>query len=204
MFLFFALAERGLLAQPGILALSSGSTTQGGTVSLNLSFTSSGSQPAGLEWTIVYTASNIVSISATAGPAATAAGKSISCAGASGSYVCLASGINTNAIANGIVATVSVTLAPATTSTSLGLTNTLGATAGGDAYSVSGTGGTITASTTGLYHVSSLSCTPTTLQGAAYSTCTAGLDTAAPAGGATVLLSSDNANVTMAGSITVA
>lgn len=192
-----------LLGQPGSLSLASGTTTQGGTVSLNLGFTSSGSQPAGLQWTLTYNASDITSISVAPGPAATAAGKTTTCAGTSGSYMCLATGINANTIGNGAVAVVTVTVSPGVTSTTIGLSNTLGATLAGTAYAVTGTAGTIVNTVAPAYHVSSLSCTPASLQGALSSTCNVTLDAIAPAGGAVVALSSNNASLTVPQSATV-
>jgi hypothetical protein len=108
------------------LALSSGSTTQGGTTALNLSLTSpAGSEPAGIQWTFAYSSSDIVSITAAAGPAATAAGKSVVCAGIPGSYTCLLTGVNASVVSDGVAATVSVTLSPTVTgSTPISVTNT--------------------------------------------------------------------------------
>jgi hypothetical protein len=64
-----------------------------------------------------------------------------------GSYTCLAQGINQNTIGNGEVAVVTVTLSPsAGTSTSIGVTNTVGASLNADFYSLTGTEGTIAVS----------------------------------------------------------
>ena len=151
-----------LFAQPGSLILSSGATTPGGTVSLNLNFTPSGNQPAGLQWTFIYS-EDIVAISVAPGGAATAAGKSISCAGRGGSYTCLAAGVNANTIGGGVLGVMTVTLAPDTTFTSIEVTNTLGATRSGDAYTTSGAGGTIAVSSAANYRLLSLSCSPSLL-----------------------------------------
>ncbi|MGA2593478.1 MAG: hypothetical protein ABSH32_26475, partial [Bryobacteraceae bacterium] len=87
-FIAFSMSGAAAFCQSNSLALSSGMVTPGGTVSLNLSLTSpSGSQPAGIEWTFTYSPSAIVAISASAGTAATAAGKSLLCAGSPGSYM---------------------------------------------------------------------------------------------------------------------
>src|ERR1700689_320433 len=64
-----------IFAQVSSLRLSSGTGSPGTTTSLALSLGGSGTAPAGLQWTFVYPASQISAISATAGPAATAAGK---------------------------------------------------------------------------------------------------------------------------------
>src|ERR1700751_1042355 len=88
--------------QTDSLALSSGTAAANGTVSLNLTLTApSGSQPTTLQWTLTYSASNVLSISVAAGASATSAGKTLSCLAGSGTYTCVASGLNTTAIPNG-------------------------------------------------------------------------------------------------------
>ena len=62
------------------------------------------------------------SLSASAGVAATSVGKSILCAASAGIYTCLLSGLNENTIPNGVVAVVTATISPGTTSTSVGTT----------------------------------------------------------------------------------
>ena len=143
-FLFFADVA---LSQSATLALSSASVLRGGSVALNLSLTSATAAPAGLQWTLNYSPNDITAISATSGAASTAAGKSISCAGNSGSYTCLATGVNSTTIGNGVVAVVNVTTSlTAAPSTSITLPGTLGVTLNADALTVNGTGGTITIS----------------------------------------------------------
>src|ERR1035441_9363379 len=69
------------------LALSSGTAAANGAATLNLSLTSpTGSEPAGLQWTLTYSPGDIVSMSAVAGTSATTAGKSLTCSASSGSY----------------------------------------------------------------------------------------------------------------------
>ena len=133
------------LAQTNSLSLSSGTTTPSGTVSLNLTLTSpSGSQPAAVQWNLTYPAANVLSLSATAGPAATAAGKSLACAGSSGTYTCIAYGLTASTMANGVVAIVNLTTASSVTSTSIGVGSASAASASGMALSISATGGTVT------------------------------------------------------------
>src|SRR5436190_8876854 len=67
------------------LSLTPGSASPGASVTLNLSLIAASAQPAGLQWTLQYPAPDITSITAVAGSSATAAGKAITCAGASGS-----------------------------------------------------------------------------------------------------------------------
>lgn len=134
-----------LRAQSGALTLGSGVVGADGTVTLALQFTPGGaSAPAGLQWTLTYPALHIVSVAVAPGPAAVAAGKTITCAAKTGAYACVADGINQNTLAAGTVALVTFTMSPGAGAV-IGLAGTLGATLGGDAYPVSGTGGTISA-----------------------------------------------------------
>src|SRR5579863_2881786 len=89
------------------LALSSSTVTSGGTTSLNLSLApQAGTSVAALQWTFTYS-SAVSNISVVAGLASTAAGKTISCTSGSGSYTCIVSGLNSNPIGAGVVATLS-------------------------------------------------------------------------------------------------
>ncbi|MCZ2147188.1 MAG: hypothetical protein LC126_05375, partial [Bryobacterales bacterium] len=108
------------------LALSSGSGTPGSTVNLNVTLASSSTQPASLQWTMGYSAADVSSITVSAGAVATAAGKSVTCNPVSGSLNCLVFGFNTTTMANGVVATVAVTLSPSTASTSTAITMSSG------------------------------------------------------------------------------
>ena len=172
----FFISAAAAFCQSESLDLSGGVTIPGGTVSLNLSLaTLSGNGPAGLEWAFTYPSSDIVAISASAGAAATAASKSLSCAGnpGSGSYICfltglLPSGLNTNIIPNGVVAVLTVTLSAGTSGTTIGVSNALGSSAAGSAIQVTATGGTIVPPPA----AASLSCNPTSLVSLGVSTCT--------------------------------
>src|SRR5688572_19555108 len=152
------------------LALSSGTAGSNGTISLNLNLTSAaGNEPAGVQWTLTYPLSNVVFISAS--PGATGAGKTLSCSSSSGAYTCLASGMNAAIIPNGTIAVVNLTMAAGTSTTSIGISNSLGASPSGNAMSLTGTGGTVTGGGPVPPTVSSLSCTPTTLSNSGSSTC---------------------------------
>src|SRR5580692_12027023 len=132
------------------LALSSGSTTPGGTVTLSLALSStSGIQPAGIQWTFAYPPSAVVAISASAGTAATIAGKSLSCAGTAGSYMCFLTGLtstdlNANVIQNGQIAVLTVTMsATATGTTAISVNNALSTSVSGSAIQTNTSAGTI-------------------------------------------------------------
>src|SRR5262245_37261379 len=63
------------------LSLSSGSGLPGSTVSLNLLLTNTttGGQPASLQFTLLYDSTDVITVNARVGAVATAAGKSVSC-----------------------------------------------------------------------------------------------------------------------------
>src|ERR1700693_2178714 len=80
---------------PDSLALSSGTAVSNGRVALSLSLSSpAGSETSAVEWTLTYPPANVASISVSPGAAATAAGKTLNCYGASGTYTCVASAMN--------------------------------------------------------------------------------------------------------------
>ncbi len=126
-----------------VLSLSSASGALGSTVTLNISLdTAYPGSSAGLQWTLNAPKDEIESITTSPGPAAIAAQKSLYCA----NNICLLVGMNLNPLGKGVVAVVTVKLAP---------------TASGDLVIqlsgpvealLDGTGGSITA-TNGLVHV---------------------------------------------------
>jgi hypothetical protein len=119
-----------VLAQTGGLSLSAGSALSGGTAVVNLSL-SGGKSPAGLQWTLPYAATDISNVIMTAGPVLTAAGKSLTCVAGPGTYTCLASGLNTSAIGDGVVATANITVTLASGATNVGVASTMGVLPGG-------------------------------------------------------------------------
>ena len=171
-------------------------------MALNLSLTSpAASEPAGLQWTLTYSPAYISSITASAGAAATAAGKFLLCSATSGSYTCLLTGLNTNVIQNGVAAVVTVTVSANLTQTSIGITNALGTSPAGDTIPIAATGGSIT--TAAPVTLTSLTCYPSVLNSQASSACAVGLSGAAPARGVTVTLADGNAALTVPASVTV-
>jgi hypothetical protein len=128
--------------QSDSLALASGTTAANGTVSLNLVLTSpAGNEPAAVQWTVTFPAGNVTAISEAPGSSATSAGKTLSCASGSGTYTCVASGLNANIITNGPLAVVNLTMASGVASTAIGVSNALGASAAGSSITISATGG---------------------------------------------------------------
>src|SRR5260370_19711364 len=146
---FLLLASAPLLfGQTSSLALSSGSTGLGGTISLNLNLTvpNGAVQPVRAQWTLSYAAGDVASISVVAGTALTNAGKFVQCNPGTGSMMCLAFGVNSTSISSGVVAQVAVTLPSSTSSSSvpISVVNAMVALADGTGSSISATGGTIT------------------------------------------------------------
>ncbi|MFN0172430.1 MAG: right-handed parallel beta-helix repeat-containing protein [Bryobacteraceae bacterium] len=80
-----------LAGDGGTLSLASGTVVAGSSLTLNLSLTSVGPQPSGLQWTLTYPAGDVLSVQVAAGAAATAASKSVSCGTAAGSTTCICS-----------------------------------------------------------------------------------------------------------------
>ena len=194
--------------QTDALTLSSGVTSPGGTISLNLSLNApTADEPAGLEWTFLYSTSAITNITAIIGSGAAADGKVLSCTASPGSYMCFLTGLstgklNTNLIPTGLMAVVTVTISAGTTATSINITGALGATPSGGTEPIAATGGTIT--TIPPLGLTLLTCNPTTILAGASSTCTVTLNQPAPAGGTVVVLSDNNALLTVPASVTVA
>ena len=136
----FLLSSSQLHAQSN-LALSSGTVLPGGTTSLSLSLSSPGSnQPAAIQWTLTYPAASVASLNVTAGPALSSVGKTVTCAGGAGAVTCVAWGLNSTTISDGVVANVSVTLSGGSAAP-ISISNSLGASPAGDAITVIGIGG---------------------------------------------------------------
>ncbi len=122
------------------LTLVSASTQANNSILLNLYLSTSGIQPAALQFAFSYSDSTITSFSVSGGPALTAPQKSLYCGGNAANYTCVAVGINNNIISDGVIATVSVTFAPGVTTASIKVGNSLGADSDGNALSVSAPG----------------------------------------------------------------
>src|SRR5579871_1951858 len=130
-------------AQTVSLSLAAGAVASGTTASLNISL-SGAAGPASLEWTLTYPASSVSALSITPGAALTTAGKSLLCFSGAGTYQCLASGVNTAAISDGVVATVSITPAISLGNISIGVGNPVAASSMGGSVAASATGNTLT------------------------------------------------------------
>lgn len=132
-------------AQTPLLSLSSGNGAKGGSVTMNLSISSS-SAPAALQFTLSYPVSEISSLAVAAGPALTGAGESLSCRSAAGSITCVSIGTGSSTISNGVVATVTaiISLAATSSSDSIPISNLTAAFPDGTLAAITGSGGIIT------------------------------------------------------------
>lgn len=187
------------------MSLSSGSAAPGGAVSLNLSLNAApGSEPAALEWTFGYAATDFTAVNVTAGPAAVAAGKSVSCRGGSGSYKCLLFGLNSTALTSGVVAIATFTVSPTATgkATTIQVINSSGATISSSPVNVAATSGQVAITSNSA--VSGFTCSPATIPTPGSAACTITLSAPAPAGGATIALRGGTANLPIQSSVAVA
>lgn len=208
-------------AQTSILALSSGSASAGGNVSLNLSLASTSRLPASLQWTLTYPTASVTRVSVTIGSAASPVSKSLTCATGSGTAACVIWGLNKTSTANGTVAVVNVTLAASATGTvSVGVGGVVAAAANGTAISAAGIGGSITVTAGGTggggtsggvkgipatptLAISALNCLPSLLAAGTSVSCLVTMSSAAPSGGASISITSDNAAVTVPAALSI-
>jgi uncharacterized protein (TIGR03437 family) len=203
----FAISSSQAIAQSVTIAVGSGSAAPGAVVTLPVTITASGSaQPSDVEWTMGYSSSDISSVSVTAGPSAIAASKSATCSSLGNSTTCVVSGMNSNIIGNGTLATVTFTVASTSLHTSTPIPLSGVAVSNGSGSSIPGTGvaGTITIIQPVQPTLTGLTCTPSSVNSGGVSACTVTLSSAALTGGFAVALASNNAYLTVPASVTVA
>jgi hypothetical protein len=150
-----------------------GTAVAGGTGYANISITSpsSTSEPSSLEWTLSYPTSVVSAPKVTAGGATTAAGKSLSCTTGTGQVRCIVWGLNTNSIANGILASTSFAVSATAPATSmLGLTGLTAVSGPGKSIATTESAGTLTISPAAK--ISTLTCTSTSVVSLGKDTCT--------------------------------
>src|SRR5581483_9753691 len=127
-------ASTGANGSSAVLSIATGSASAGTTVSLPVSFSGSGNSISALQWTINYSAGDFANVDVSVGPPAAATSKSVQCSAASaGQYACVVMGLNQDAIADGVIATVNLTVSAGTTNSSstILLTNALATTPDG-------------------------------------------------------------------------
>jgi len=114
-------AQRRWTDKTAVLSLASASAAPGGTVTLEVSLTGEAS-PSGLQWSLVYPASDLLFEKSEIASTATSAGKSIQCSDNSGTVTCVLFGLDRETMSDGAVAELSFTIAPATKADSASVT----------------------------------------------------------------------------------
>ena len=144
-----------------------------------------------------YATKDFTALSVTAGSAALAAGKSISCNGGSGIATCVVYGINSSSIANGVVASLNFTLSGTTTDTSsvISVSGGVGPSLGGSAIPTSTTGNSVTIQQPAGPAITGMACTPDSVIPPAPSTCAVTISSAAPGGGTPITIGAGSASV---------
>ena len=141
--IFYSFIHVPAAAQPA-LSLSSTSASAGSAVTLNLSLSSpAGSEPSAIQWTLNYPPASLSNISVIPGATLAPVGKTLQCVSGSGSYTCIAYGMNATILPDGVVA--QVVASPATAGTvAIGFSALAGSSPAGDSEPIAGVGGTIT------------------------------------------------------------
>jgi hypothetical protein len=107
------------------LAIDSTTTTPGSSAVLTVSASANGTHPAILQWTMQYPA-DVTGITVSPGPAASAAGKTVTCSYGSSVATCLAWGENKTTISDGALATATFQISQASRSSAIAITNNPG------------------------------------------------------------------------------
>src|SRR5579872_3217018 len=121
-----ALVAVPLVAQQGALSISSTAAAPGSNAVLTVSTSANGGiQPAILRWTMQYPP-DVTGVDVTAGPAASDAGKTVTCSYSLSSVTCLAWGENATVIQDGPVATATFQISAASKNSTIPVTNIVG------------------------------------------------------------------------------
>ena len=140
------------------LSLSSAITTPGSSAALTVSAAANGGvQPAIIQWTMQYPA-GVTAIDVSPGPAATSAGKNITCSYGISAATCVAWGENQTSIPDGALATATFQISAASRNSSIPIVNSPGSASDGDGnpLPVTSAGGMIN-----LILPPAISCAPT-------------------------------------------
>jgi len=116
-----------------------------GTASMTISSTSAGAEPSALQWTLTYSSSVFSNVKLTSGTTLNSAAKSLSCVSSTGQLRCMVWGYNNTAIRNGVLASVSFTVAAnAPASSPLGLKGLIAVSPAAKTLATTATGATQT------------------------------------------------------------
>lgn len=209
-FLTAGLAFEASAAVPSV-ALSSGSGAPGAIVTLSATLSSNGgTAPAGVQWDLIFSSADLSPAGATfftTGTAALAAGKQASCNIVSPSDVrCVVVGLNSTAISDGTIATVSFQIAAGTTNawSQISFGGVVGTDSSGNPITMSGIGATVTINqpTSSNPVLSNLACSPASFTPPGSSSCTVSLSAAATSA-TSVNLASNSAALSVPASVSI-
>ncbi len=204
----FAMGANATLQTPS-LSLSTASGAPGSTFTLNVSLaTGNSTLPVSTQWDLTYSTSDLNLVTGTfyaTGVAASGAGKSVNCNIISaGDVRCIVSGINTTAMGNGVLATLTFQIADTTdTSTLVSMISSEASDANANPLSITDGNATVTINQLAAPVLSALSCSPASVTPPTSSTCTVTLSSSATST-TTVDLSSGASAATVPGSVNIA
>jgi hypothetical protein len=199
------------IAQNVSLRLSSANAVAESEVSLDLILTSSGGvRPASIQWKVEYSTRDFALSDVKIGPAATAAGKTLTCQGQAGQRSCVLTGlaggqVNSNLIGDGVVARVVLYVNPGAVlaAAEVKLSGAFAASAVGDAINVNVTPGTVTIGKPTVGSLSEITCNPTWIVAPGSADCSVVLNGPAPSGGLPIKIETSDAILTAPSSVTI-
>jgi hypothetical protein len=129
-----------------VLSLESGPSEPGSTILLNLTLNPGRTVVAALQWTLNYSTNDIAAIQVAISPAAASAGQMLSCANRTASVTCLLASLSGVAVPSGVVAIATVTISPAArdTTSTISLSNVVGASVTGEGIPIEANGAVLT------------------------------------------------------------
>jgi len=199
----FLLTASAAFAQTAV-EIVPGAAVAGGSGSASITITSSASnsEPSDVEWTLAYSASALSRLQLVAGPALTSARKSLSCANGTGEVRCIAWGMNTTPIGNGVLATANFSVSPSAQqqSSTLALNGLIAVSGAAKSITATATSATLTISPAAK--ISELTCAATSIISLGKATCTVTLTSAAvEAVSVTLGLGTNSTKVTIPSSV---
>lgn len=206
--LFAAFSGPAVVMGQPVLSLSSASGLISSPVATSLSISggTASNSPSVLQFALAFQAADFSSVVVAPGPAAVAAGKSISCNTVTGRVRCVAWGMNKNRVSNGVIATVTVIPSPSSllASRPISISEVTSAATEGALTPVNApSGGVIQVAAAAASTLSSLTCNPSSIAAGGAATCTVALSGVVAAATA-VAISDNSAALTVPASVTIA
>ena len=192
-----------LMAQNS-LSVSPAAGVLGTQVTLDIGLTgTAGNLPSAVEWTFSYSTTDFSAVSWSAGPAASAAGKSISCSSLAGTSTCVVWGSNQTSINDGTLAMVTLTISPATTNQASAVQVSASGSTSATGSSIATAGSSATVTIVQFTPTLLVSCNPSTVTGGSPAACSLTLSNAAGAGGVSVAMGSSSGLVSVPPSVVI-